>query len=164
MLERILSPFQVLEPSLADDLRALARGAISKRFYHHYRGFFGRMREDCRKAPVKTAKRLLYAYRSALTGIHLLAAGECVGDVSLLAPRYGFERVSELIDRKRAGVELAEVEDPAPYESDWSRLEARLEDAFATTRLPEQAPNAAAISDYLVQQRRRHFDCFPATS
>jgi hypothetical protein len=52
-----------------------------------------------------TVKNLLYAYRSGLTGIHLLRTGECVGDVTRLAPIYGFAKVPELVARKASGKE-----------------------------------------------------------
>lgn len=157
ILERIFSPFQLLDSAEATELRELARGALSRRFYHHYRGFFGRMCDDCAKAQPRTAKGFLYAYRSALTGIHLLRTGECVGDASVLAPRYGFGRVAELLERKREGNELGELTDPTPYEADWPRLESALQLAFDGSRLPEQAPDTGLLSDFLVRQRERRF-------
>ena len=81
MLERILSPFQLYETPELDALQALARGAISKRFADHYRGFFKGMCREHERSEEPHAKTLLYAYRVALTGIHLLRTGELIGDV-----------------------------------------------------------------------------------
>jgi hypothetical protein len=50
-------------------------------------------------------KGLLCAYRSGLTGIHLLRTGEFVGDVMRLAPVYGLDQVAELVARKASGRE-----------------------------------------------------------
>ena len=62
-------------------LQALARGAVSKRFADHYRGFFQGMCREHERSERRKAKTLLYAYRVALTGVHLLRTGELIGDV-----------------------------------------------------------------------------------
>jgi uncharacterized protein len=156
MLERILTPFQVVPSAELEALQELARGAVSRRFHRHYRGFFGRVQEECRRAAPKTAKGYLYAYRSALTGIHLLRTGACVMDVGVLAPLYGFEAVPELLARKREGAEQEPAPRVARWEADWPRLEAGLETALGESALPE-APDLAPLSDFLVEVRRRRF-------
>jgi hypothetical protein len=158
MLERILSPYQALCSPAATELQALAGAAASKRFFHHYRGFFARMRQDVAATERPTAKGLLYSYRSALTGIHLLLTGECVGDVCALAPQHGFTAVPGLVEHKRSGTEHGALPDPERFIADWPRLEAALQDAFDRSPLPEQAANSAALSDFLVRQRRQRFD------
>ena len=158
ILERILSPFQALDSAPVLDLQELARGAVSRRFFHHYRGFFGRMRDDWLKAEPKTVKGLLYAFRSALTGIHLLRTGECVGDVTELAARHGFPRVSDLVARKRAGREHGEMHDGGDFDLDLGRLESLLEQAHSDSPLPAAAANTGDLNDFLVAARRRHFD------
>ena len=157
VLERILSPYQAIASPAASELTELARAAISRRFYHHYRGFFGRMRQDTAAAEPPTAKGLLYAYRSALTGVHLLLTGECVGDVGVLAPEHGFPAVADLIERKRSGPEQGTLPDAERYAADWPRLETALADAFEGSPLPETAANEAALSEFLVRQRRVNF-------
>jgi predicted nucleotidyltransferase len=158
MLERILSTFPLVETPESAWLQMLARGAVSRRFFHHYRGFFGRMVQDWRRSEPKTVKGLLYAYRSALTGIHLLETGECVGDVTQLAPRYGFERVPALVQQKAQGTEHGAVASADGFEEDFARLDARLVVAHQRCPLPEESPNRAELDGFLVEMRRRHFD------
>jgi hypothetical protein len=105
VLERCVTPFQVFTSPLTEELRALARGSVSRKFYRHYRGFFARQLSEVVKAERPTAKELLYAYRAALTGVHLLTTGKCVGDVQVLAEQYGFAGVTELLVAKRSGTE-----------------------------------------------------------
>lgn len=156
MLERLVTPYQTIDGASRDELTSLALRSISKRFHHHYRGFFGTVKDLARKE--MTAKRFLYAYRSALTGIHLLESGRCVLDVSVLATEYGFPLVTELIAMKRAGAEKGHVgDDTARYEADFTRLEQRLAEAFTRSSLPADAPNEAAFSDFLVRERRARF-------
>jgi len=104
MLERIFSPFQLYATPETVELRELARGAISKTFFDHYAGFFRAMCREHEKASQPVAKTLLYAYRVALTGIHLLRTGDLVADLSRLAPDHGFHQALELVALKRAGL------------------------------------------------------------
>ena len=157
ILERLLSPLQVIESPERNALAGLARGAISKKFFGHYRGFFGTMREQHRKAEAKTAKGLLYCYRSALTGIHLLRAGDVVCDVNRLGPEHGFPRVTALADLKQHGTEFGTVTDAAAWEEDLPRLEYELERSWQSSTLPEQPGNENAVSAFRVETRRRLF-------
>ena len=157
ILERILSPFQLLETDTVAELQALARACVSERFYHHYRGFFGRMCRDWRAVEPGTVKGLLYAYRSALTGIHLLRTGECVGDVTRLAPQYGFPEVAHLVSLKAGGPEHAEMRGTDGFDAGLERLEALLETARAGTPLPPESPNAGTFDAFLVKVRRQRF-------
>jgi uncharacterized protein len=157
MLERILSPFQLLDSPAVKELQALAAGSVSQRFFHHYRGFFGRTRDDWRAAQPRTVKGLLYAYRSALTGIHLLRTGECIGDVTRLAPLYGFERVSELVVLKARGCEHGAIEDAGEFDADLELLDPLLEASRDVSPLPAEAPNVDALDDFLVRMRKARF-------
>lgn len=155
VLEQILSPLQLFESEELEDLRRLAKGALSKRFASHYRGFFrGTQREHAREPKAKT---MLYAYRVALTGIHLFATAELEACVLPLAPRYGFPDVLELVDRKARGDEkgaLESVEDEHHRQS-WPKLEAMLDETLATSALPDEPANREEAEDFLVGLRLR---------
>jgi predicted nucleotidyltransferase len=153
VLERLMSPMQLFESDDLAELRALARGSLSRCFAGHYRGYFLGMQRAHGRA--RGAKTMLYAYRVALTGIHLLETGECVGDVRTLADAYGIEGVDELVERKREGGEksvLPEALDLVHRER-WPALEARFKAADARSGLPEVPPNRAAIDEWLVRRR-----------
>lgn len=152
LLERFLSPVQLVE-GLTSELAELARGAMSQRFHKHYRGFFGGMRREHEREP--HLKSILYAYRVALTGIHLLETGECVGDVRVLGPEYGFGEIREAAATKADATETAPI-DPAldrALRGRWPALEARLQEALERSTLPAEPPNVAAADDWLVQTR-----------
>ncbi len=157
ILERILSPFQLLESEAARELRVLAGRAVSQKFFHHYRGFFGRTCQDWRAAQPPTVKGLLYAYRSGLTGIHLLRTGECVGDVTRLAPIYGFDKVPELVARKASGKEHGALGEATGFDADLGRIEFMLQEALAASPLPAEAPNVEEVNDFLVRMRKDRF-------
>ncbi|HEU4412610.1 MAG TPA: nucleotidyltransferase domain-containing protein [Polyangiaceae bacterium] len=155
-LERALGPFLFERAPELGALQGLARGAISKRFYHHYRGFATGQRNDMmgERTPV-TVKRVLYALRTSLTGAHLLATGELVTDLAELARREGFDDALELVAQKRAG-------EKAPLGGEalahWRRRAdealARLDDALARSTLPDEAPNQPALEAWLLEVRR----------
>ena len=155
LLERILSPFQIYETADLTELQALARKSLSRRFHKHYRGYFLGMRAEHERSEYPRAKTLLYSYRVALTGAHLLGTGELIADLNLTAPEYGFHEVTELIALKQEQGEKAIV----PTEQDialrcrWQELASLLEEALEHSRLPEEAPNRAEIAAWLLDKR-----------
>ncbi|MEC7524952.1 MAG: nucleotidyltransferase domain-containing protein [Myxococcota bacterium] len=153
VLERIFTPLQLFEGEDLEALRALAKGAISQRFFGHYRGYFGGMCREHARAP--RAKSMLYAYRVALTGVHLLKTGEVRGDVLENAREHGFDGLEELVAYKRGEGEktaLPETLD-AEHRARWPALERALEDARAKTALPEEPSGADAIDAWLIERR-----------
>lgn len=158
MLERLLGPFSVVTTPLGEELAALAQESVSTRAYRHYRGFFGGsvreyQRED--ESGARSVKRLLYAYRVALTGTHLLRSGDLVTDVRPLAREYGFPLVERWIERKSEaeGARLARAEQ-AHVGDDLARLEAGLDAARAQSVLPDVAANIRDLDAFVVRARR----------
>jgi hypothetical protein len=157
MLERILSPIQLVEGSDLDELRELARGAVAKVFSKHYRGYFAGMVREHAASEVPRAKTLLYAYRVALTGVHLLLTGEVRGDVRANAAEHGVRGIDELVLAKREGAEKGAL-DPAldaEHRGKLGELEQALDRALERSSLPDLPPNADAIDAWLVARRLR---------
>lgn len=157
MLERILCPYQLIESTEVDALQRLARGALSRRFYDHYAGFFRSMRRDFERAERPSAKQVLYAYRVALTGIHLLRTGELEADLSVLAVPYGFEEILPLVAKKRATAEKValEIAEIPLFRGAFQRVEAALDDALKSSTLSDNAQNRPDCESWLVDIRRK---------
>ncbi len=157
LVERLLGPFQVLTSPLGHQLAALARGSLSQKVVKHYQGFFQGMRRESEveaKGKGRTAKRLLYAYRVALTGIHLLKTGEVQTNVRPLALEYGFDRVKALIAvKENAEKQTVEEKQAAPCLHDFEKLEVMLKDALQSSVLPQSPDNADEVEAFVVQQR-----------
>lgn len=153
VLERIFTPLQLFETEALEALRALAKGALSRRFHGHYRGYFGGMCREHARAP--RAKSMLYAYRVALTGVHLLRAGEVRGDVTENAREYGFDGLETLVAHKRGEGEKSALPETldAEHRARWPALEDALRDALERSALPEEPAGAAAIDAWLVERR-----------
>lgn len=157
MLERFLGPFPVVTTPAGHRMRTLARDALSRNVGHHYGGFFRGMVREYRTeagAGVRTAKRLLYAYRVALTGIHLLLTGELVTNVVLLHEEYAYPNVLELVNLKRSRERetISEADEPR-YLEDLARLEQVLEEAITRSVLPEEPPNRGELEEFIVATR-----------
>lgn len=155
MLERIFSPIQLARTPELAALRALAVGALSRRFAKHYLGFMTGICREHEKAAAPSAKALLYIYRVALTGQHLMQTGEVVADVTALATEKGFPEVHDLVAFKQGSAEKAIVDaaDDARHRANWPRLRAALASAREDSPLPEAPANADACSDWLVGLR-----------
>ena len=155
LLERLLSEFQLYPGPALEQLQALARASVSRRCARHYQGFFRGMCREHERSPSPRAKTLLYAYRVALTGIHLLRTGELVADLRTLAPQLGYPDALGLIHLKVLGAEKGAVtpEVDAQHRAAWPALEADLQRALESSPLPEEAPNEAACEAWLVDLR-----------
>ena len=155
MLERILSPLQLYQTDALAALQPLAKAAISQRFGRHYRGFFNGMCREHQNATHPGVKTLLYSYRVALSGIHLLRSGELQADLKQLAPEYGFASVLELVHYKREHAEKAALpaELDQAHRAGWPRLTEMLDNAIANSSLPAEAGNRSELSAWLVARR-----------
>lgn len=101
-------------------------------------------------------KPLLYAFRTVLTGLHLMCSGEIEAHLERLNAEAGPPFPTELIAFKRSGCE----KEPLPgslgvYHPAYEALLRQLAAAKETTQLPgEVAPSVqAAVSDWGVRAR-----------
>jgi hypothetical protein len=122
-------------------------------FVRRYAGFFrGCQREHEREA---TAKTMLYSYRVALTGVHLLRSGVLEPNLTVLAPTFGYHDVADLVALKQAGTEHGPLPDDLDqhHRRRWPELERALIDAEAESTLPAASPNASDIEAWLISRR-----------
>jgi len=155
VMEQIFSPIVVLGGPDLDELRAIAKGCITRHIHHHYKGFYQNQMSMAEKEVVKKAKTLLYAYRVLLTGIHVLRTGEIEANLPRLLDVYPCPGVSELLAAKvkeKAGIPAGDLD---VHRRALEGLYARLELSFAESKLPEEPREAAALDRFLVSLRLR---------
>lgn len=154
-LERVLGPLLLVRSPELESLQPVVERAIAKNSYRHYRGFARSQLQAVQEADTPTAKKVLYVLRTTMTGAHLLRAGELVTDVRELLDDYGFSEAHELIETKRAGEQVTLDGDRKDH---WLAVLARafetLDQAHATSELPDTPSNAAEVQDWLVATRR----------
>ena len=160
LLEWVLGELVVQAHPRAAELRRLARQNLHRGFARHYAGFSRALRGEYlrgrEEAGAGRVKPLLYALRSALSGLHLMRSGECLPHLPrLLAACPGYEAARELVDLKRGGDEQVRLTgDDAGWLDLVARAQAELEAARASSPLPEEAPARAALSAWLADLRR----------
>lgn len=153
-LERILGEHVIVASHLLEGLQHVARGAISKRFHRHYRGFAHSQRKAVEETDEPAAKRVLYVLRTALTGAELLRTGHLVVDLRRLLGTYELEAARDLIARKRQG-ELTRLsaQDKRRWLGAIDRAFEALEAALVTSPLPEEPANEEEAVTWLVDAR-----------
>lgn len=156
ILEQIFSPLVIYDGGHLEELRELARGAITKHICHHYLGFYKNQERLALKEQRPTAKALLYLFRVAMTGIHLLRSGRVQAHLPTLNDEhFKLPFLDALIARKREGGE-AGLLDPkeVPERIAAARaLEAQLQEAAKDSPLPDSVTNMAALNDFLIRLR-----------
>lgn len=157
VLERILNPLQLVESEDLRKLRCVAEGSVCRLYYNHYNDFARGLLKDHETNPTPTVRRVLQAYRTALSGIHLLQTGELLYHLPTLAHSYGQDRLEELISIARSDAE-AKLPEGSHWINHLARLHPALEKAANESPLPPDPPNAAEVEEYLLDMRRRFFD------
>jgi predicted nucleotidyltransferase len=157
VLERCLSPYLIapVEPDARlTELRQLCVANLSRRFHRHYSGFFRGQLHQYEKEPTRKIKTLLYMYRVALTGVHLLREGELIGDLRTLLERYPgkYRRVAELFELKEQA-ELAVVDDDRPFLELVPALQQELDTALEASPLPEEPAARDGLDAWLRRWR-----------
>lgn len=154
-LERVLGAHLLMASPILEELAPLAQAGLSKRYYRHYLGF-ARQQQQQFENSAPTAKKVLYVLRTALTGAHLLRAGELRVDLNDNLHEYGYQDARELIEHKKAGERTVLEQSVASH---WrervQRAFAVLDEAHASSQLPEEAKNLAELEQWLVDVRLR---------
>jgi predicted nucleotidyltransferase len=156
--ERLLGMWTLRTTPAHAALVPLVERSFSRRVFAHYRGFSSGQLVEVMSGGAPTAKQLLYVLRTALTGAHLLRTGRLVTDLNQLAPEHGFADAAELLEVKRQGERTPLAE---PMATRWKRRAREvvplIEAAHESSPLPEEAPNAAELEAWLIEERRRRF-------
>ena len=155
-LEQLFSPLMVVDTPQAEELRHLVRqGNIARHVYHAYAAYAKGKHQEWRADAINgegRLKPLLYAYRVALTGIHLLRTGEVNANLADLTPDYGYDHLLDLIAAKSA----ERIAVPLPvdeHDQALSALQEELRVAYETSPLPDEPQNRAALNDFVVRVR-----------
>ena len=153
VLEQVFSPLVAHGAEFLARLRPLAQRCVTRHCYNHYRGFLHTQRKLFEKEDAKRAKTLLYAYRVALTGVHLLETGEVQTHLPTLNERFGLSFVPELIARK-ASAEFGTLTalDVAFHTEQLDEWERRLNAAYEASTLPTEPP-AEELNQFLLEIR-----------
>ncbi len=158
VLEQVFSPLVAHGADFLARLRPLAARCVTRHCYNHYRGFLHTQRKLFDKEAAKRAKTLLYAYRVALTGVHLLETGEVQTHLPTLNERFGLTFIADVI-RRKASAEFGVLDAPdvAFHTRELDEWEKRLDAAHAASALPTEPP-ADELDRFLVELRLpRHF-------
>jgi predicted nucleotidyltransferase len=155
VLEQVCSPLVVHTTPEHEELKALARGCVTRFHNHHYLGFAETQWRLFDKERPRRVKPLLYVYRVLLTGIHLMRTGEVEANLVRLNEAAGLSHVADLIARKLAGPEQSAVGDADVdfHRREYDRLVAELEEAGRASSLPEAPSVGPGLNDLLVRAR-----------
>jgi len=156
-LERILAPRQLLEDHDVRRLQRAARGVICRRFHVYYRSFCKGVVRDYEEGERPSVSHVLSAYRTALTGVHLLRTGEVELDLPRLIERYRLPEIERLIVKNREQ-QRPTLEHKARWIKLMVRLHAMLEEALDDSPLPADPDHPRGAEEYLLDMRRRFFD------
>jgi predicted nucleotidyltransferase len=157
VLEQLYSPLVVATTPEHAELKAIARGCVTRHHNHHYLGFAQTQWDLFAMERLRRVKPLLYVYRVLLTGVHLVRTGEVEANIVRLNEEARLPQIADLVARKRSGPEQAALDDAdvAFHEGEVARLRRALEQAGETSSLAEEPTARRALHDLLVRIRLR---------
>jgi hypothetical protein len=155
VLEQVYSPLVVHTTPEHGELKAVARGCVTRHHSHHYLGFAETQWRLFDKERPRRVKPLLYVYRVLLTGIRLMRTGEVEANLVRLNAEARLTHVDDLIARKLAGPEKSALDDADVdfHRREYERLRAELEAAHRASSLPEGPTARRVLNDLLVRLR-----------
>lgn len=155
VLEQIFSPIIIQAAPEHEELKGIALKCITRFNHHHFKNFSKGQWEDLRKANKPTVKKLLYAYRPVLAGIHLMSEHVIESNINTLNERFQLSYIDELVQAKVEGTEKMEAInlDLPFHEAELNRLLGILESESERSALPEHPAGRAELNDLLIRLR-----------
>ncbi|MBD3885286.1 nucleotidyltransferase domain-containing protein [Phormidium tenue FACHB-886] len=155
VLEQLYSPHIVYATPEQEELKAIAKGCITRYHSHHYLGFAQTQWRLFEKENPHRVKPLLYLYRVLLTGIHLMQTGEIEANLILLNKEFQLPYIADLVAQKLSGTKKAvrSQTDLAFHQQEYQRLVQTLEAASDRSYLPETPSVKAALNDLITRIR-----------
>ncbi len=157
VLEQLYSPLMVQTSPGHEELKAIARGCITRHHSHHYFGFAETQWKLFLKETQRRVKPLLYVYRVLLTGIWLMRTGVIEANLVKLNETFELPYIPDLVARKLGGPEQSTLDDAdlAFHESEYQRLRVELQTAHDASTLIEAPAEAtrARLYDLLIRLR-----------
>lgn len=157
-IERFLGGHPLFASPDLEALRPLVKRALSRRVFRHYLGFATSQLKAFEADGQRSAKKLLYVLRTALTGAHALKAGEIVTNLGDLCGPYGFPEARSLIAAKLAGEKTQlPAEEAERWMKDTERAFSVLKEAHERSSLPVDPEGAGDLEAFLIAARRARF-------
>lgn len=155
VLEQIFSPIIIQAAPEHEELKSIALKCITRFNHHHFKNFSKGQWEDLRKTNKPTVKKLLYAYRPVLAGIHLMTDHVIESNINTLNEKFQLSYIDELVKAKTEGTEKMEALDldMAFHEAELNRLLELLEEESARSSLPEHPAGREELNDLLIRLR-----------
>lgn len=156
VLEQLHSPLVVQTTPEHAELIALGRRCVTRFHAHHYLGFSAGQWKLLNRDDPPRVKPLLYAFRTLLTGLHLMRTGEIEANLAVLNAEARLPYLDDLMAQKKSGREKETLSGSLDvYETEFRRLTRELEVALEETTLPARVEDATAqaLSRLLVRMR-----------
>lgn len=155
VLEQLYSPLIIHTSEEHAELKAIAKGCITRFHFHHYHGFADKQWQMFQQEP--RLKTLLYIFRVLLTGIHLMRTGEVLANLEQLNEMFRLPYILQLIEQKKHGSEKSVVSNPEMqlYEKEFIRLMNELKTASDQSHLPVHSTALKGLDDLLVRIRTK---------
>jgi uncharacterized protein len=157
-IERFLGGAPLFASPDLEALKPLVKRSLSRRLFRHYLGFATSQLKAFEADGQRSAKKLLYVLRTALTGAHALKTGEIVTDLGELCEPHGFPEARALIAAKLAGEKtLLPAEQADRWMKETERAFAVLKAANDSSSLPVDPEGSADLEAFLIAARRARF-------
>lgn len=160
VLEQIYSPLVVQSSPEHEELKAIAKGCLTRIHCYHYLGYadsqwLAATQETNGAQELPSLTKLLSIYRLLLTGTHLMQVGEIETNIAKLNENFLLKYIDEMIERNRSAEnsQTLAADEWEFHKVEYERLRDVLEDSADSTNLPAAATAHNALDDLLKRIR-----------
>jgi len=160
VLEQIYSPLVVQSSPEHEELKAIAKGCLTRIHCYHYLGFadsqwLAASQETSGAQELMSLNKLLSVYRLLLTGTHLMQTGEIETNLAKLNENFLLKYIDDMIERNLSTEksQSLEADEWEFHKVEYERLRDVLEDSADSTNLPAAATAHSALDDLLKRIR-----------
>lgn len=153
LFEELHSPLVLVGEDAANELRELSKGFLTRKVHRYYHSLARSALWRLEGEKTKRTRPILWLYRAALAGIHVLETGEVQPDLERLLAIYELPHVEPLLPSADGPTTVGDPARAAALLNEAYDLLERLDRAAEGTSLPDEPADPAPLRDWLASRR-----------
>lgn len=155
LLEELHSPLVLVGHEAVEELRTLSLRFVTRKIHKYYHSLARAALWRLEGEKTKRTRPILWLFRAALAGIHLLEKGEVQPDLERLIVIYDLPHLAPLLPSADGPATVGDPARAAALLNEAYELLERLDRAAEETSLPDEPGDPAPLREWVTQARQK---------